>query len=116
MHCTLLTLGDKLSKGDCPSSETEKVLMKDFPYQNLIRTLMYIILSMHPDIAFAVSTLSKYSANPGHTHWDQAMHIHLYLTGTKTHHLTYDGNSSGDLTLLIIEYTGSNWAGNSNTQ
>jgi hypothetical protein len=64
--------------------------------------LMYEMLAMRPDIAFAVSALSKFSSNPGYAHWDQAVHTLQYLVGTKDYGLFFDGNSLDDLSSLIL--------------
>ena len=82
-HRTALASGIKLSKDDSPSTDAEKAHMKGLPYQNLIGMLMYAMLGTRPDIAFAVGAMSKYSANPGRAHWDQAVHVLRYLGGTK---------------------------------
>jgi len=78
---------------------------------------MYAMLGTRPDIAFAVGVLSKYSSNPGPIHWDQAVHVLLYLIGTKNHGLTFDGNNqdSDDLSSIILGYTDSDWAGDIDT-
>ena len=90
--------------------------MYDYPYQNLIGTLMYAMLATRPDIAFAVGALSKFSSNPGYAHWDQAVHTLWYLVGTKDYGLFFDGNSLNDLSSLILGYTDSDWAGNIDTR
>ena len=82
-HRTPFASGTKLSQNDSPSTDEEKEHMKNFPYQNLIGTLMYAMLGTRPGIAFAVGVLSKYCANPGHAHWDQAVHVLQYLAGNK---------------------------------
>lgn len=113
---TPLSSGIKLSKADCPSTDAEEALMKDFPYQSLIGTLMYAMLGTRPDIAYAVGALSKYSSTPGRAHWNQAVHVLCYLAGTKEYGLTYDGNSPIDLSSLILGYTDSDWAGDVDTR
>ena len=70
--------------------------MLDYPYQNIIGTLMYAMLGTHPDIAFAVGALSKFSSNPGKTHWDQAVHVLCYLGGTKNLGLVFHGDAEED--------------------
>ena len=113
---TPLGSGIKLSKDDCPTTEAEKELMQEFPYQSLIGTLMYAMLATRPDIAFAVGALSKFNANPGRVHWDQAVHVLRYLVGTKTHGLWFNRNSHDELSSIILGYTDSDWAGNVDTR
>ena len=37
-------------------------------YQSLIGSLLYAMLSTRPDIAFAITRLSKFNANPSDAH------------------------------------------------
>lgn len=115
-HPTPLGSGVKLSKDDCPTTSSEIEAMKDYPYQSLIGTLMYAMLGTRPDIAFAVGTLSKFSSNPGKVHWDQAVHVLRYLAGTKGYGLEFNGNTDVDMSSLILGYTDSDWAGDTDTR
>ena len=51
-------------------------------YQQLIRTLLYASIETRPDIAFAVTRLSRYNANPTDEHHKYAQYILRYLKGT----------------------------------
>jgi hypothetical protein len=84
--------------------------MRQYPYQSLVRTLMYAMLGTRPDIAFTVGELSKFSSKPGKVHWNQAIHVLKYLAGTKDHALIYCGNDEEDLSMIILGYTDSDWA------
>ena len=50
---------------------------------------MYAALGMHPDIAYAVPTLSHYSAKFGPIHWEATKRIFCYLSGAKGLWLTH---------------------------
>jgi len=70
---------------------------------------MYTMLGTCSDIAYAVGTLSQYSANPGVDHLNAINCILKYLNTTKGYKLVYDGNSTeGDFSA----YCDSDWAGN----
>jgi len=71
--------------------------MRNIPYHEAVRSLMYAALGTHPDIAFAVQTVSCFSMKPGPTHWKAVKQIFRYLKGTKELWLTY-GMSKMDLT------------------
>jgi hypothetical protein len=115
-HPTPLGSGIKLSKEDCPQTDSDKVVMQNYPYQSLIGTLMYAMLGTRPDIAFAVGALSKFSSNPGKVHWSQAIHVLHYLAGTKDYALVYHGDVEEELSSLILGYTDSDWAGEVDTR
>ena len=39
--------------------------MSNIPYQSAVGAIMYAMLGTRPDIAFAITTLSQFSSNPG---------------------------------------------------
>ena len=57
-----------------PIATHYKLTLLDYPeinahdYQSCIGSIMYTMLGTHPDIAYAVGTLSQFSANPGANH------------------------------------------------
>jgi len=64
------------------------------------------MLGTRPDIAFAVTKLAQYAANPSKEHLNKALYICRYLVGTPNYHLTYDGSSGQGLSAC----TDSDWA------
>lgn len=60
-------------------------------YQSYVGTLMYAMLGSRPDIAFAVSCVSRYSANPTNDHMNAVLRVFKYLHGTLEYQLTYRG-------------------------
>ena len=77
------------SMRDSPSSPTDLACMRKVPYREAIGSLMYAAIATHPDIAFAVSTLSRFLENPGEAHWQAVKHVFCYLAGMRDHALTY---------------------------
>ena len=65
-------------------------------YQRAMGELNYLVSWTRPDIAFAVSALSKYSSNPGPQHFAGLRHVYRYLRGTQDYGVTYTG--AGDVT------------------
>ncbi|XP_047335550.1 secreted RxLR effector protein 161-like [Impatiens glandulifera] len=47
-----------LSKDQSPKTETEIIEMKNVTYSNVIRSVMYLMISTRPDITYALSYLS----------------------------------------------------------
>jgi len=80
-----------LHSGQSPSTGTEFAAMRHIPYQEAIGSLMYALLGTRPDISYAVTTVSRFSGNPGMVHWDAVRRIYHYLLGTKDLKLTYGG-------------------------
>jgi Reverse transcriptase (RNA-dependent DNA polymerase)/GAG-pre-integrase domain len=79
-------------------------------YQSLVGTLMYAMLGSRPDIAFAVSCVSRYASNPTHDHMEAVRRIFLYLQGTINYELTFQGDLRS-----LQGYSDSDWAGDSAT-
>ncbi|KAA0049695.1 Retrovirus-related Pol polyprotein from transposon TNT 1-94 [Cucumis melo var. makuwa] len=51
-------------------------------YAKIIGSVMYLMNYTRPDIAYAVSRLSRYTHNPDRYHWDVLRHLLRYLKGT----------------------------------
>ena len=66
--------------------------MCDVPYHEAVGSLMYMALGTHPNIAYAVQTVSRFTSKPGLDHWEAVKHIFWYLKGTRELWLAYGGN------------------------
>src|SRR6202012_3730016 len=75
-------------------------------YQQVIGSLLYIMIGMRPDIAFAVTKMAQYATNPSEDHLNRAMYICHYLLGTSDYTGVFDGKSNGG----IIAFADSDWA------
>ncbi|KAL0408527.1 UNVERIFIED_CONTAM: Retrovirus-related Pol polyprotein from transposon TNT 1-94 [Sesamum radiatum] len=72
----------QLSKDQSPKSDSEKKLMEKVPYSNAIGSVMYLMVCTRPDIAYAVSCLSRYMSNAGPPHWEALKWLLRYLSGS----------------------------------
>ena len=81
-------------------------------FQIIIGSLLYIMLGTRPDIAFAVTKLAQFAANPSQEHLDKALYICRYLIGTRNYSLVYDGTKGIGLTAC----TDSDWASDPTTR
>jgi hypothetical protein len=86
-----------LSTAQAPSTTAEFAQMRDIPYHEAVSSFMYASLGTHPDISFAVQTVSRFSTKPGWAHWDAVKCIFRYLKGTSDLWLMF-GGSGGELT------------------
>ena len=85
-------------------------------YQRLIGSLMYC-LATRPDLAYPVTLLSQYNADPSLQHMRSAMNLLKYLAGTrdlrllykKTTDITLEGHTQGKL-IAMEGYTDSDYA------
>ena len=67
----------------------ENISDRSNPYARLLGELQYVANATRPDIAYAVNRLAAYTANPSLQHHTALKRILRYLSGTKTHGITY---------------------------
>jgi hypothetical protein len=75
--------------GKCDDEEL-KQWAKEYSYPMIIGSLIHAMVHTRPDIAYAVSILSRSMANPELWHYKGARHLILYLRSTRELGLTYN--------------------------
>ena len=58
-------------------------------YSRIIGSLMYIMNCTRPDIAYSVSKFSRFTSNPGETHWKAILRVLGYLKYTQNYGLHF---------------------------
>lgn len=84
------------------NTSTEPV---DFPYGQLVGSLIWLSSQTRPDLAYPVSLLSRFLSNPSDSHVKAAKRVLRYLSGTKDHGITLGGK------LDLAAYCDSDFAG-----
>src|SRR4030067_3506569 len=79
----------KLSIKQCPQSEDEKKVMESTPYASGVGSIMYGMVCSRPDLAYAVSIVSRFMANPGIVYWQALKWVLRYLNGSLNGGLKY---------------------------
>ena len=85
--------------------------MADKPYCELLGSIMYAQITTRPDLSYAISTLSKFTSNPGKTHWNALTHVLRYIRGTLAYKIMYGGKYKD---LAPIRYVDADYAGDLN--
>ena len=85
-------------------------------YQSLVGSLMYAMLGTRPDLAYAVSTLSKFNSEPAEEHHAAAKRILRYRKETKDYGLLYEGETEEDSFPEPLCYTDSDWGGDTESR
>jgi hypothetical protein len=80
-------------------------------YQSAVGSLMYAMLGTRPDLAFAVSVVSRFASNPTDRHWTAVKRILRYLAGTISMGLVFRGSLTS-----LNGYADSDWAGDHDTR
>nr|GEV25340.1 retrotransposon protein, putative, Ty1-copia subclass [Tanacetum cinerariifolium] len=86
----------KLDRNAIPGTNKEVKYIKTVPYSSAVGSLMYAMVCTRPDLAHAVSVVSRFMANPGKAHWKAVKWILRYLNGASNICLVYDGNGYGN--------------------
>ncbi|KAL0435944.1 UNVERIFIED_CONTAM: Retrovirus-related Pol polyprotein from transposon TNT 1-94 [Sesamum radiatum] len=97
----------QLCKEQCPKTDSEKKKMNKIPYSNAIGSVMYLMVSTRPDIAYAVSCLSRYMSNPGAPHWEALKWLLRYLKGSMNTGIKFSKCPKG---VNLLGYVDSNYA------
>jgi Reverse transcriptase (RNA-dependent DNA polymerase) len=80
-------------------------------YQQVIGSLLYLMLGTRPDIAFAVMKMVQFAANPSEEHSTKALYICKYLAGTMDYSLQYGLKQEG-----LYAYADADWASDLESQ
>jgi ATP-binding cassette subfamily B (MDR/TAP) protein 1 len=89
---TPLLINFKLSSSISPSNEAERMEMSRVPYASVVGSLMFSMICTRPDIAQAVTAVSRYMTNLGIEHWNTIKRILRYIKGTFDAALHYGGS------------------------
>ena len=76
-------------------------------YQQLIGSLMYVMVCTCPDISYAVGVVARHIAAPDHIHMKAVKHIYCYLRGTSDYKLIYHAIKDPNEPVI---YSDSDWA------
>ena len=96
----------KLSHKLCPSTDEEKLSMKNIMYPSDVGSLMYVMVCTRPDISHAVGMASHYLPNLRKNHWDAMKGVMGYLCGSSNLKLNL-----GCKKHMLVGYTNSDLAG-----
>jgi len=70
------------------------------PYASAIGSIMYAMMSTHPDVSYALSVMSRYRSDLGESHWTAVKNILKYFRRTKDVFLVYGGEEE----LVVMSY------------
>ena len=80
-------------------------------YREMVGSLLFIASWTRPDIAFAVSELSRFISNPGPVHLIAAQRVFRYLKQTISDGVTYSLNMDEFPVNTLWGFVDSDWAG-----
>lgn len=86
--------------------------VSNFPYRQLIGSLMYLSIATRPDISYAIGNVSRYMENPTVVHERALKRILKYVAGTVSHGIQFNKNGNHRL----IGFSDADYAGNVDTR
>jgi len=90
---TPLEVGHSLNRHETLACEP----LDNVPYREAVGSLLYCAMGTRPDIAYALSVLSKYCREPRQQHWQAVKRVFRYLKETCNHGLIYRKVETPDL-------------------
>ena len=96
-----------LTKDQCPKTDSELKNMESVPYAQAIGSVMYLMISTRPDLAYPISCLSRFMANPGKPHWEALKWLLRYLIQSMHYSLCF---AKWENDIFVTGYVDSNYA------
>ena len=84
--------------------------LMDELYCQVLGQLNHICNVSRPDIAYALSLLSRFSCCPTQKHWEALQNLVNYIADTKDLALSYGKSKKGGVSVLIIGFSDSDYA------
>ena len=95
-----------MDRGGIPTQKSP-VLDSNTPYRQAIGSLMYLMISTRPDIAFSIRCLSQFAEKPQQKHWTAVKRVLRYIRGSLSAGIMYDGSKG----IEAIGFSDSDYAG-----
>ncbi|KAL2230649.1 UNVERIFIED_CONTAM: Retrovirus-related Pol polyprotein from transposon TNT 1-94, partial [Sesamum indicum] len=102
----------QLCKSQCPKTDSEIQKMDKILYSNVISSIMFLMVCTRPDVAYAISCLSRYMSNPGPPHWEALKWLLRYFCGSEKIGITFSKYSAH---AHLVGYVDSNYANDSDS-
>lgn len=80
-----------------PKEDNSQPLTDEYPYKELVGSLLYLVTCTRPDIAHAVSVASR-TSKPTQMHWNMLKRILRYLKGSRNIGIEYKWSAQPQLT------------------
>jgi len=101
----------KLSAKQCPETQEEEEDMSCVPYENVVSSLIYVMVYTRLDIAHAVGVFSRFVLKLGKEHSKAVKWVYRYLCGTGDYGLCYQGRKGLNRVLDIHGFVDADCAG-----
>ena len=80
----------------------EDEMIENWPFRELVGSLMWLTVSTRPDISNAVRAVVRYCTAPRAIHWKAALGILEYINGTSEYGITFQRGTSSSISLEVF--------------
>ena len=91
----------KLSKEQCPKTDSERREMSKIPYASIVGSIMYTMVCTRPDLSHSISVASRFMADPGLEHWHALKWILRYMRGTTDYGIVFEAARKDEEKALV---------------
>ena len=92
-------------------AELDTNTITNFPYRQMVGSLMYAMIATRPDLATAVGIVSRFLDKPKRIHCELVKHIYRYIRSNLSFKLRYD---SHDSSVQLTGYVDASYGNNEN--
>ena len=80
----------------------EDEMIENWPFRELVGSLMWLSVLTRPDISNAVRAVARYCTAPRAIHWKVALGILEYINGTSEYGITFQRGTSSSISLEVF--------------
>ncbi|POW16678.1 hypothetical protein PSTT_01147 [Puccinia striiformis] len=91
---------EKINKATQQDQDALKKL--GYNYRSIVGSLNYLSILTRPDISYAVSALSQFLESPGLSHYNSAIQVFRYISGTGEMGLTFNKEEESELKAYVV--------------
>ena len=93
---TPMVVGLKFEQFDADEPDVEE------PFRSLVGHLMWLANQTRPDILNAVPAVARYSRAPKRLHWQEAIHVLMYVRFTSSFGITFQRRMVGETAWYVL--------------
>ena len=85
-----------------PNQEDNQMWQNNIPYKSLVGSLLFVMVTGRPDIAYSVGQVCRYMSSYNHSHWNAAKRILRYLKDTADELMIFKAGKQDDDGIIVF--------------
>ena len=87
---------------ECSTEFDEDERVDNWPFRELVGSLMWLSISTRPNISNAVRAVARFCTAPRAIHWKAALDILEYINGTSEYGITFQSGTLSSFSLQVF--------------